>query len=188
MTLAIAGPFHPVAPAGETEANLATVARLMSILGGETPVEAGAEFIHPDVQANFDGWRFQGINLWANWIRYLRNRPGISHLRLVMDGIHANPDGTVTACGRWHALRRGTHVVSNLGVATYRFERGRIVEIWTTRRNYLLMFGPWLRYRWGLVWVLYRLSVWKRRVPQLDLYPAAVSRAAAESSTPSRVG
>ncbi len=166
--------LHPPAPAEDaTEANRATVARLMTILGGETPIEAGAEFIHPDVAANFDGWRFQGIDLWGNWIRYLRTRPGISDLRLVMERIEPNSDGTITACGRWHARRRGYPVVSGLGVATYRFERGRIVEIWTTRRNYLLMFGPYLRYRWGMLWMLLRLAAWKKRTPQLELRAAA---------------
>ncbi|HEX2205778.1 MAG TPA: nuclear transport factor 2 family protein [Longimicrobium sp.] len=171
--------LEPPAAAAPAEANRATVARLMTILGGQTPIEAGAEFIHPDVVANFDGWRFQGIDLWANWIRYLRTRPGIADLRLVMERIEANPNGTVTACGRWHALRHGRPVVSNLGVATYRFEAGRIVEIWTTRRNYLLLFGPYLKYRWGLVWTLYRMSVWKRRTPQLALRAAAEAAAAA---------
>jgi hypothetical protein len=163
------------AASAETDAKVAAVARLMTILGGDTPVEAGAELIHPDVVANFDGWRFQGINLWAGYIRYLRCRPGISQLRLVMERIQANPDGTVTAAGRWHALRRGVHAVSNLGVATYRFEGGKIVEIWTTRRNYLLLFGPWLKYRWGLAWMLFRLGRWQDRVPQLDLRAAAVA-------------
>lgn len=161
--------------ASEMEARCATVARLMTILGGDTPIEAGAEFIHPQVQANFDGWRFQGINLWANWIRYLRTRPGIAQLRLVMERIQPNPDGTVTACGRWFARRRGYPVVSGLGVATYRFENGRIVEIWTTRRNYLVMFGPYLRYRWGMLWMLFRLARWKSRTPQLDLRDAAAA-------------
>jgi hypothetical protein len=165
------------APA-DVEANRATVARLMTILDGQTPVAAGAEFIHPDVVANFDGWRFRGINLWANWIVYLRTRPHLAELRLVVDRIDSNPDGTVSAHGHWNALRDGRPVFSGPGVARYRFEGGKIVEIWTTRHNYLLHFGPWLRYRWGLVWMLYQLGVWKGRVPQLDLRAAAAPASA----------
>ena len=182
MSLSPAPAAPPPAAGSDAEANVATVVRLMTILGGDIPIEVGAEFIHPDVVAHFDGWRFQGINTWGNYIRFLRSRPGISQLRLATERVSANSDGTVTACARWHAVRRGVHCVSNLAVATYRFEEGRIVEIWTTRRNYLLLFGPWLRYRLGRGWMLYGLRRWKNRVPQLDLRAAAATHAQDGSS------
>ncbi len=157
----------------QNAANLDTVARLLTILAGKTPIAAGVDIMAQDVVANFDGWRFEGINLWANWIHYLRTRTRVTELDLEVDRIEPNPDGTITAHGRWRGLRRGMPVVSEMGVVTYRFHEGRIVEIWTTRHNYVLLIGPYLRYRWGLVLMLLQLYLWKRVAPQLDLTAGA---------------
>lgn len=43
------------------------------------------------------------------------------------------------------------------------------MEIWTTRRNYVLIFGPYLRYRWGLVLMLLHLRLWKKLTRQHEL-------------------
>ena len=153
----------------EAEANRATVARLMTILSGHAPIESGTEFMAPDVVANVDGWRFQGINVWANWIHYIRTRERVAAPTLLLDDLVVERDATVTARGRWSGVREERLVTSKPGVARYALVEGRIVEIWSTRRNYAFLCGAHVAYRAGFVAELLRAKRWKARVPQLDL-------------------
>jgi hypothetical protein len=66
-------------------------------------------------------------------------------------------------------MRDDRRLVSPVCSARYRFENGRIVEVWSTRRNYAFMCGPHLEYRVGFAMELLRVSRWKARTPQLDL-------------------
>ena len=162
-------PTRDEGPVTEAETNRTVVAKLMTILSGDIPIEDGAEILSPRVVAHVDGWRFEGINVWANWIRYIRTRGRVAEPTLVVDRIELNDDATVTACGRWQCTRDGRTMLSNSCVARYRVVDGRIVEIWSTRRNYMFLCGGHLEYRLGLAVELLRVSRWKRHAPQLDL-------------------
>jgi hypothetical protein len=122
-----------------------------------------------DVVAHVDGWRFQGINVWANWIHYIRTRDRVTAPTLLLDALVVDADATVTARGRWCGARGGRQVISDACAARYRLVEGRIVEIWSTRRNYALLCGPHLAYRWGFGVELLRARRWMMRAPQFDL-------------------
>ena len=162
----------------------AVVAKLMTILSGDTLIEAGAELLSPDVVAHVDGWRFEGINVWANWIRYIRTRGHVGDPTLVVDHIAINPDTTVTVRGRWEGMRDGLRTTSRTCEARYRIVDGRIVEIWSTRRNYVFLCGDHLEYRLGLALELLRAAGWKRHAPQLDLTSHARARQASFVAAP----
>ena len=153
----------------DAERNRATVARLIAILSGEAAIETGAEFVAHDVVAYVDGWRFEGINVWANWILYLHTRGRVDGLTLFVDQVAVNDDGTVTVRGCWSAMQGERRVFSKSCSARYRLEHGRIVEIWSTRLNYAFMCGSHLWCHVGFVIELLRASRWKARTPQLDL-------------------
>ena len=153
----------------EHETNRATVARLTAILGGELPIHAGAGIIAPDVVAHVDGWRFQGINVWANWIDYLRTRGRVAEPTLLVDELTVRPDSMVTLRGRWQGARDGRVATSKPGAATYRLENGRIAEIWSTRANYAFLCGAHVEYHWGLAYELLRTQWTRTRAPRLDL-------------------
>lgn len=153
----------------EAEANRATVGRLMTILSGETPVQAGSEIIARDVVAHVDGWTFQGINVWANWIDYIRTRGRVNEPTLLIDQLVVHPDARITARGRWQGVRDGRVLTSSPGVATYRLENGRIVEIWSTRGNYAFLCGSHLALSAGFALELLRSKWWRLRAPRLDL-------------------
>jgi hypothetical protein len=152
------------------------VARLTTILSGELPIHAGAEILAPDVVAHVDGWRFQGINVWANWIDYLRTRGRVADPTLLVDELAVHPDARVTIRGRWQGLRDGRVATSKPGAATYRLENGRIAEIWSTRRNYAFLCGAHVEYHWGLAYELLRTQWWRTRVPRLDLLEGSATR------------
>jgi SnoaL-like domain len=141
----------------------------MAILSGAAPIESGADLLAQDVVCNVDAWRFQGINVWANWIRYVRTRGHVTDLTVVLDELVTNPDGTITARGRFTGMREGRRLVSKPCVARYRFEHGRIAEVWSTRLNYEFMCGGHLWCYVGFAIELWRASRWKARTPQLDL-------------------
>jgi hypothetical protein len=141
----------------------------MTILSGDTPIEAGVELLSPEVVADVDGWRFEGINVWANWIRYLRTRGRVAEPTLVVDRIELNSDATVTAHGRWAGMRDGCQRTSQPCWARYRIAEGRIVEIWSTRRNYAFLCGRHVESRLALALELLRVRRWKKTTPQLDL-------------------
>ena len=145
----------------------------MTILSGDAPIETGTEVMVHDVVAHVDGWRFQGINVWANWIQYIRTRGRVSAPTVLLDALVVESDATVTAHGRWSGVREGRAVISHPCAARYRLVDGRVVEIWSTRRNYALLCGAHLEYRWGFAAELLRARRWKTRAPQFDLTNAA---------------
>jgi hypothetical protein len=153
----------------DEETNRATVARLTTILKGELPIHVGSEIIAPGVVAHVDGWRFEGINVWANWIHYLRTRGRVADPTLLVDELSVRPDAKVTIRGRWQGTRDGRVATSKPGMATYRLENGRIVEIWSTRTNYAFLCGAHVEYHLGLAYELLRTQWWQTRVPRLDL-------------------
>ena len=162
--------------ASEAAANHAVVARLMAILGGDAPIESGAQLMTSDVVAHVDGWRFQGINVWASWMRYLHSRGVRTAPQLLVDAIVADGDGGVVVRGRWSSMRRGHRVLSAPGEARYRLVGGRIVEMWSTRSNYAAVCGAHLTTRIGFAVELLRMWWWKTRVPQLDLATSPIAR------------
>jgi hypothetical protein len=141
----------------------------MTILSGHAPIESGTELMAPDVVAHVDDWHFQGINVWANWIRYIRTRERVTAPTLLLDELVVERDATVIARGRWSGVRAGRLVTSKPGLARYGLVEGRIVEIWSTRRNYALLCGAHVQYRAGFAAELLRARRWKARAPQLDL-------------------
>jgi hypothetical protein len=156
----------------------------MTILSGELPIEAGSEIIAPDVVAYVDRWRFQGINVWANWIHYLRTRDRVARPTLLVDELQVHDDTRITVRGRWQGVRNRDVVTSKPGVASYRLENGRIVEIRSTRSNYAFLCGTHLEYPWGFAFELVR-SQWRRlRAPRLDLLEGSPTRSV-RFSTPS---
>lgn len=165
--------------APEAAANRAVVARLMSVVSGETPIERGAELIASDVVTHVDDWRFQGINGWASWISYIRTRRRLTSPTLLVDEIAVEQDSTLTVRGRWSGMRNGRRVVSKGCAARYRVVDGRVAEIWCTRRTYAHVFGAHVASRLGFAFELLRVWWWARREPRLDLTQPAPVRGGA---------
>lgn len=144
------------------EQNKAVVADLTTIIAGKTEISRASDFISQNVISHMDNFTIQGINAWTSWLSFIRTRSRVSELDLVMDRIEVNADQTVTAYARWHARRKGKVVISDEVSAIYRLEDGKITEIWTKRTNYTLIFGPLIRYRLGLLLVMFHVYLWGR--------------------------
>ena len=158
----------------EAEANRAAVARLMTILNGDTPIRAGSDIIAPDVVSHVDGWTFHGIEAWAHWIDYIRTRSRVRAPELWVDEMVVQTDTRLSVRGRWHGVRDGCLTISKPGQASYRLEQGRIVEIWSTRSNYAFLCGSHVETQAGFAFELLRSEWWRRRMP-LELLDASRS-------------
>lgn len=150
-----------------------TLWHLMAILAGTKPVSSGVEIIAPDVVSHMDGYRFRGINTWANWIRYIRARCRVEDLDLEVHRFETHEDGTITARGRWKAHENGRPLRSKPIWARYRVVDGKIVEIWTTRTNYAFMLGPIIQSRAGHLVVMLHVFFWGKSCERLDVRPVA---------------
>ena len=157
------------------EAGKATVFRLIEILAGRAPITQAPEIMAQDVVSHMDGYTFRGINTWANWLSYVRTRSRVGSPDLETDRLVMNEDGTITAYGRWKGRKDGEPVLSPEVWARYRVLDGKVVEIWTTRTNYVFILGPLMRTRAGLLLVMLHVFIWSRFSGRLDLQTGPVA-------------
>jgi hypothetical protein len=151
----------------------ATIDRLMGILAGTTPLSHGVEIIAQDVVIYMDGHTFRGINTWAAWLHYMRIRSRVADFDVQVDELVTNADGTISAYGRWKGQVKGSPVYSPPVWAHYRVVEGKVVEIWTTRTNYVFMLGPLMRTQAGHLLIMLHLFFWAKTAGGPDLRTAA---------------
>ena len=172
--------------APEAAANRAVVARLMSVVGGEAPIERGVALVASDVVTHIDGWRFRGIDGWASWIRYIRTGRHLTSPTLLVEEIVVERDSTLTVRGRWSGMRRGRRVVSKGCAARYRVVDGRVAEIWCTRHTYADVFGAHVGSRLGFAMELLRVWWWARREARFEVSAGRPASASLGAPSPSR--
>ncbi|MGV3724070.1 MAG: hypothetical protein ACO1SX_24525 [Actinomycetota bacterium] len=153
----------------------ATVSRLIEVLAGSLPITEAREILAQDVVSHMDGFTFRGINTWARWLSYIRTRSRVGAPGLVTDRLVTNEDGTVTAYGKWKGRKDGDTALSPEVWARYRVVGGKVVEIWTTRSNYVFILGPMVGTRLGLLLVMLQVFFWGKAAdaPDLRMEPAA---------------
>jgi hypothetical protein len=134
--------------------------RLVEILSGRVDVSEGEEIMHDDVILHMDRYTFHGRDAWKCWIGFIRSRRGLADLEITCDRMDVLAEDKIKAYGRWQAVVRGQQTVSPQASATYRFRDGKIAEVWTTRANYQIMFGPMVRSHVGLLLVFVYLGLW----------------------------
>lgn len=158
MTMQAAPNVSPAAASAESES---LVRQLMEVIAGRVPLQAVQSLLAPDVLLHMDRFSTRGTGPWIAWVAFIRSR-GLEALEPVVDRVVPNADGTVTAAGRFRGRRGGRPVEGRNADATYRVEGGRIVEIWTHRENYELIFGSRVHHPWRWLLVLAHMSVWSR--------------------------
>lgn len=150
--------------------------RLAEALSGRMDLADGAALFQPDVIVHMDRYTFRGVGAWQTWVAFIRSRPGMADLRIDCDGLVVQDVDTVTAFGHWRA-GSGAAAREKLATARYRFHEGRIAEVWTTRGNYEMMFGPWVRSQVGLLLVFARLVLWMKLPRRQASAPALLREA-----------
>jgi hypothetical protein len=145
---------------GPRSAGEALVVRLLAVISGDAPMADAEQLLAPDVISHMDRWTVRGITVWYDWLAFLRSKVE-GHVTVELHRLVTHEDGTITAYGN---LRTANAPFASRQEhrATYRLENGRIAEVWTTRGNYEMIFGPRVRHpvRWLLV--LSEMAIWRR--------------------------
>ena len=155
--MARSDPSGRVAP---RSANEALVVRLLAVISGDAPMTEAERLLAPDVISHMDRWTVRGTDVWYDWLAFLRWKAR-GNVTAGLDRMVSTEDGTITAYGNLQAA--GAPIISRQEHhARYRFEKGRIAEVWTTRGNYEMIFGPKVHHpvRWLLV--LVEMAIWRR--------------------------
>jgi len=138
----------------------AVVARMLAAIGGDAPLEGVVHLLAPDVICHMDRFTTRGADVWVDWVEFLRSR-SVDRVHVEVERLETGADGIITAFG---GLTTGSGASSGPsgGSARYRVVDGRIAEIWTSRWNYEVVFGPRVHHplRWLLV--LVRMALWRR--------------------------
>ena len=141
--------------------------KLVRVLCGEIEVADATDIIAPDVHGHFDDRDIHGFGAWAMFVSYLRTHNKFSRFGAEILKLVENDDGTISAVGHWYGEYQGKRYTSHQLSPRYRLENGMIVEIWTTRTNYILPLGKIMKYRFGAflvlvrIWLGHRLSSWR---------------------------
>ena len=138
----------------------AVVARLLASIGSDAPAAAVVHLLAPGVICHMDRFTVRGADVWVDWVEFLRSR-SVGALKAEVERLETGADGIITAFGGLTTGSGGASA-SGEGSARYRVVDGRIVEIWTSRWNYEIIFGPKVHHplRWLLV--LVRMALWRR--------------------------
>ena len=136
------------------------MARLLDVICGRAPLSEAEHLLAPDVISHMDRFTVRGTRVWKDWLEFLLSNAEGS-VTVDVDRMVTNADGSITAFGGLRPARsplpsRQEHQ------ATYRVQNGRIVEIWTTRGNYEMIFGPKVRHPVRWLFVLLEMAVWRR--------------------------
>jgi hypothetical protein len=152
-----AGASGSVAPRSADEA---LVVQLLAVISGDAPMADAERLLAPDVISHMDRWTVRGVTVWYDWLDFIRMKAG-GNVTAGLDRLVTNGNGTITAYGKLRTARASL-ASRQEHHATYRFEKGRIAEVWTTRGNYEMIFGPKVRHpaRWLLV--LLEMAIWRR--------------------------
>jgi hypothetical protein len=150
------------------------VLSLVRVISGDDPLRAATVLLDPDVVIHMDAIDYRGWDIWFKWIYLIRNCGRIANLRMTPMDIRddgGNPE-LVRLAVRWSGVdrRRGQTVqarADDVGLLQYRVKGGRIVEIWTRRTNYRLIFGPWIQniacYRAFIAWAFLHFATMRLR-------------------------
>ena len=153
-------PSGAIAAASSRSDEEALVARLLAVISGDAPMTDAEQLLAPDVISHMDQWTVCGTGVWYDWLAFIRSKT-TAGVTAELGRMVSNGNGTITAYG---GLRpRGSPLSTRQEHhATYRFANGRIAEVWTTRENYEMIFGPKVRHpvRWLLV--LIEMAIWRR--------------------------
>ena len=155
------------------DADAALITRLLAVISGQAPMAEAEQLLAPDVISHMDRWTVRGTGVWYDWLAFIRSKAG-GNVTAGLDRLVSNQDGTITAYG--NLQKAGAPLVTRQEHhARYRFENGRIAEVWTTRGNYEMIFGRKVHHpvRWLLVLVemaIWRRLPWRRRARPVPLH------------------
>ena len=152
----------------DTVANTPTtqVRALLQIISRQRPMDEAIALLDDNVAAYMDNQKIgNGKTPWFQWVRFLHHTADIkkiSPLTILIDQLEEKND-TVTVQARWQGEINGALQTSAAGLVTYQVKNQKIINIWTSRRNYTFIYGDAIAdNRIAFYWLLGRLMLWNR--------------------------
>jgi limonene-1,2-epoxide hydrolase len=142
----------------------APIELLGEILGGRRPLEDARTAFADEVIMHADHYSMRGsAEGWMRWVAFMWDRSQLGGLRGEFDALTRQADGTLAGTGRWYGHRDGHEVRSLPVTARYRVVDGRIVEMWSVRRNYTSILGDGFDTPVGFWLIIARFGLWSLR-------------------------
>lgn len=149
----------------------ATLNHLVQILDGSKDISEIDQVLHTVTLIHVNNYKIDTTQEeWMAWVTFLKEKGRVSNVGCTRTEIKQNVDGTYTLVGEWTGEYKGKSVVSDPISATYRLHDGKIVELWTTPKNYIFFFSL-IRYPGGFWFVflyLYLLRRFSKTKPALN--------------------
>jgi flavin-dependent dehydrogenase len=168
-----------VPTAADAGARLAALEEILAVFAGSRPLEEITEHIADDVVVHIDRLSFRGRGGWVKWARHSRATWPFAELRFEVESHTYDPAEDRLEVAIAAVVRDrpgGPERRSPTERFVYRFDRGRVCEIWTSRRNYTFLYGDRFARLPGFAAHIGRLLWWNLRRGDA----AADERAAAE--------
>lgn len=161
------------------------VRAMLSIPAGDLDFPAGADLVHRDVIMHMDGVTARGLERWYDFVTHVDRLRSRRRLRLVVDEVRC--DGHLAhISGHWE---RGDGDEEYPLRAIFRVVDAKVVELWSTRWNYVCLYGPGVSTLAGFAWMLGRLwlwSAWRRSTRLAGARPFPGARGAGRSTRKGR--
>lgn len=144
------------------------VLALVRVISGDSPRRTAETCLHPRVKIHMDRANHCGITIWSKWIHLIRNCGRVRDLRMTPIELQCDPQDpsivhlSILWSGTYSSDRSPARSAA-IAHLRYLVRDGRIVEIWSHKRNYVFIFGPWIRYsacyRLFLGWAIFYFAI-----------------------------
>ncbi len=139
------------------------VRRLLRVVGRELPYSAAAELLDENLSAFMDGKKIsRGRDAWFRWVRFLHRRAKEQYSDFGMQVESVRDDGgEVAVRAKWRGVRGGNKTeFSETGEVFYEVRGGKIINIWTKRKNYVFIHGQSIaKFRPAFWFLLLRMAL-----------------------------
>lgn len=136
---------------------------LLQVISRQLPMSAAAALLDNDLTAYMDGKKCGGVKQWGRWVRFLHYNADkkMSGLAIVIDHL-SEADNRVMVTAHWQATLAGKLTVAKPGTVTYQVRDGKIINIWTRRKNYVFIYGNGIAARpLAFYWLCLRMALWR---------------------------
>jgi len=119
------------------------VSSLLQIISRQLPFSAAEKLLDKNLHAYMDGKKIgNGRRAWFLWVRFLHHNADkrIANLQINVEDMDTVGD-KVTVRARWSGVIDGQQQQSDIGTVVYQLQDGKIIAVWTHKKNYRFIYG-----------------------------------------------
>lgn len=146
----------------------AVVRQLLQVISRQLPFSVIPTLLSAHLRPHMDGRKIgSGIRSWYRWVRFLQYTADkrMSDLAVAVESINSHDD-RVTVTARWSGRINNKTISSDVGTVIYQVQDGKIINIWTHKKNYIFIHGNIAANPLAFYWLLVRLCLW--HCPPID--------------------